>query len=907
MELIGRDEELQALNAALSTVRAGRSQVLVLSGEAGIGKTALLDEMARLAADFRVVRIAGIESETEFVFAALHQLCASMWDEIEAIPAPQRDALLTAFGERQGPAPDPFLVGLAVLSVVSEAAHHRGLMLLIDDQQWLDRASRQVLAFVARRLVAESVGVVFATRIVGDELRGLPGLTVGGLRDQDSQELLARALVGPLDRQVRDRVIAEAHGNPLALVELPRVLGHSELAGGFGTPGAPLTHSLEGTFRRQLGNLPLPTRRLLALAAADPAGDPALLWRAAEVLGIDADAAVPAFESGLAEIGSRVVFRHPLIRSTAYRSVPMSDRQKVHAALAAVTDSGRDPDRRAWHLGHAAVGPDDTVSDELARSAGRVQARGGVIAAAAFLERASALAVDPSRRCDLALAAASAKAHAGQLDAARDLVRVAESTRLTDLQRARADLVRAQLAFIGSHGSDAAVLLLSAARRLEAIDATLARETYLDAMSAALFAGRLAVGGGMLEVAEFAGAATRALSAPEPSDLLLDGLATQYSAGFDKGLPAVREALEVYGQGMAVEQELRWMLLACLAATRVWDIARHTSLSIRYLQVVRDSGAVSHLPLALSSRFVPLLFTGEFEEAAQVTEEMGAAIDAMGKNLSPYCAIVLSAWRGRHTELAALSDATRPDAERRGEGHGLTVIEWADAVVANARCDYARARASATSASAYRGDGGASWWTLPELVESSSRLGDFATATDALNRLAEMTTPSGTDWGLGVEARSRALVSDGDAAERLYRAAVGHLGRAGLRPDLGRAHLLYGEWLRRQRRRVDARTQLRTAHQLFESIGMAAFAERARRELLATGEKARQRTAAPVHVALTAQEAQIARLAREGLSNPEIGSRLFISARTVQYHLGKVFSKLDIKSRSQLERALLEN
>ncbi|KWX66003.1 LuxR family transcriptional regulator [Mycobacterium sp. NAZ190054] len=871
-----------------------------------MGKTALLDAVASRVPDWRVARVTGVESETEFAYAALHHLCVPFSEHLDRIPDRQRDALATAFGRRQGATPDPFLVGLAALNVVSESAQQGPVLLLVDDQQWLDRASSLATAFVARRLAAERVGVVFATRTAGPELRGLAELAIGGLREDDSQALLARGLDGPLDARVRDRIVVEARGNPLALLQIPRSLDRAALAGGFGEPGMPLTHSLEGALRKQIHDLPLRTRRLLALAAAEPSGDASAMWRAAELLGIEPDAAVAAMEAGLAEIGSRVTFRHPLIRSTAYRSVPLSDRQAIHGALATVIDRELDPERRAWHLGYAAVGPDEAVAEELERCASRVGARGGIAAAAAFLERASALTADPARRGDRAVAAAEAKAQAGVLDDAKDLLRLADAAPLTERQRAQADLVRAQLAFISSHGNDAAPLLLAAARRWEAVDAGLARETYLDAMSAALFAGRLASEGDMSEVSEAAGAALRALGAPAPADLLLDGLATQYSGGFQKGLPTLQKALSVYGEGMSAGQEMRWMLLACLAASRVWDIDRHASLSRRYLQLVRESGSVSHLPLALSAIFIPLLYTGDFDEAAHVTEEMCAAIDAMGNNLSPYSAIVLAAWRGRRAELRSLSAATRRDAERRGEGHGLTVIVWAEAVMAVGHCEYQAARDAAADACSHPGDGGASWWALAELVESSVRLDDFAAAHAALDQLVEMTTPSGTDWGLGIEARCRALVSDDGTAEPFYLEAVERLGRAGLRPELGRAHLLYGEWLRRQRRRLDARNQLRAAQAVFDTVGMEAFAERARRELLATGETARRRNTTPAVTSLTPQEAQVARLAREGLSNPEIGARLFISARTVQYHLGKVFTKLGIRSRSQLEHALAE-
>ncbi|MGE2836761.1 helix-turn-helix transcriptional regulator [Mycobacterium sp. SMC-4] len=907
MDLIGRRRECEALDELLAAVQSGRSRAVVLCGEAGIGKTALLDEMARRATGIRVVRLMGIESEMEFAFSALHQLCTTLADGMGRLTAPQADALGVALGERDGPTPDPFLVGLGVLNLMSEAALERGLVVLVDDQHWLDPASARVLAFVGRRLAAEAVGLVFATRVRGDELRGLPELAVDRLRDDDSRALLAQNLDGPLDRSVRNRIIAEAHGNPLALLELPRSLSRAELAGGFGEPGAPASHSLEATYRRQLEALPRNTRRLLALAAAEPTGDPAVLWRAAEVLGLDADAAVPALELGLAEIGNRVLFRHPLVRSTAYRCVPLSDRQTIHGALAAVTDARRQPDRRAWHLGHAAIGPDERVADELARSAGRVRARGGVTAAAVFLQRASELTIDPARRVDLATEAAAAKAQAGAFDAARDLLGVAESAPLTGLQRARADLVRAQLAMVSRHGNDAAPLLLAAARRLEDIDPARARDTYLDALAAGVFAGRLAVDGGIVEAAKAAAtAAVRIARTDSPADLLLRGLATQLCDGFEQGLPTLRQAIHAYGRPMTPEDELRWMFLACLAAARLWDIDRHTALSARYLELARASGTITQLPLALSSRVIPLILTGHFAEAARAIDEMCTAIEAMGNNLTPFSAIVLAAMRGDGDTVDRLGAAARADAERRGEGFGLTAVAWAQSLVANGRGDYQSACAAASYASQHRGDASAAtWWSLPELIEASVRLRDVAMATATLDRLAEMTTPSATDWSLGVEARSRALVSEGDVAEGLYLEAVERFEHAGLHPDLGRARLVYGEWLRRQRRRVDARAQLRSAHDLFESIGMAAFADRARRELLATGEHARRRTEAPPRTSeLTAQENHIAQLARDGLSNPEIGARLFISARTVQYHLGKVFTKLGIESRSQLSTAL---
>lgn len=905
MTLVGRRRECAALDALLVDLHQGSSHTLVLSGEAGIGKTALLDELTVRAAGIQVMRVAGVESEIEFAFAALHQLCAPLADRTAGLPWPQRTALRRAFGADAGPQPDRFLAGLAVLGLLSDASDDLPLLLLVDDQQWLDGPSAQILAFVARRLGAEPVGVVFATRRPGPELTGIPELHIAGLPDPDAHELLTIALDGPVDARVRQRLIAEARGNPLALLELPRSLSRAELAGGFGPPGAPLSHGLESTFRRQLDALPEPTRRLLALAAADPVGDPALLWIAADHLGLDIEDAVPAIDAELMVIDTQVRFRHPLIRATAYRRIPLSDRQRIHRALAETIDPTADPARRAWHLGHAAVGPDDAVADELQSSAQLVLARGGVAAAASFLERASMLAGERPRRADLALAAAYAKAQAGVLDGARELLTAAEAAPLKDSQRAQADLVRAQLAFIANRGNDAAPLLLAAARRLETTEAVRARDIYLDALLAAIFAGKLAVDGGVLEVAGAAGTATRGLADPRPIDLLLEGMCTQHCEGFEKGLPTVREALDLYGTGLSIEQEMRWMFLACVAAAHLWDLDRLTTLSQRYVRLARDAGALSELPLALSCRFSSFLFSGRFEEAGAEVDELGAAIEAMGNNMTAYGAISLAAYRGDKSAVHSRGETMTENALRRGEGVGLTVVAWASALLHNGFGDYEGALRAGLTATEYPGDCTSAGWALPELVEAATRTGNTAIAAAALERLADMTAPSGTDWGLAVEARSRALLSDGTVAEARYRDAVRLSERAGLRPDLARSFLLYGEWLRRQRRRVDARAQLRHAIDLFDDLGMSAFAERARHELAATGEKARRRKL-PASTELTAQEAQIARLAREGLSNPEIGARLFISARTVQYHLAKVFTKLGIRSRSQLDAALAD-
>jgi DNA-binding CsgD family transcriptional regulator len=905
--LWGRRSECEALDRLLEAVRAGEGRVLVLRGEPGVGKTALLQYVVGQASGCRVARAVGVQSEMELAFAGLHQLCAPMLDRLERLPGPQRDALGTAFGLSAGTAPDRFLVGLAVLSLLSEVAEERPLVCLVDDAQWLDRASAQALAFVARRLLAESVALVFAARESGEkhELTGLPELVVEGLRDADARALLSSVISGPLDERVRDRIVAETRGNPLALLELPRGLTPAELAGGFGLPDAlALSGRIEESFRRRLAPLPPDTRRLLLVAAAEPVGEPALVWRAAERLGIRSEAAAPATAAGLLEFGARVRFRHPLVRSAVYRAASPNERRGVHRALADATDPEVDPDRRAWHLAHATSGPDDEVAAELERSAGRAQARGGLAAAAAFLEQAAGLTRSPARRGERALAAAQAKHQAGAFDAALGLLATAEAGPLDEIQRARVDLLRGQIAFASNRGGDAAPLLLKAAKQLEPLDVTLARETYLDALSAAMFAGRLAPGPGVLEVAEAARAARRAGSspqAPRAPDLLLDGLALLITEGYPAGTPMLKRALSAFGsEDISREEGLRWLWLACRTALDLWDDESWYVLSTRQVQLARDAGALAVLPIALESHVGVHLHAGELAAAAALVEEVGAVTEATGSRLAPYGAMLLAAWRGRKAEFSELMEATTKEVVPRGEGMGLAVMRWASALLYNGLGEYEDALAAAQEASAYPHD---STWVLHELIEAAVRSGKVERAADVVQRLSEMTRASGTEWALGIEARSRALLSEGEAAESLHGEAIDWLGRTRVPVELARAHLLYGEWLRRERRRLDAREQLRTAHEMFTAMGMEAFARRAARELLATGETARRRSV-ETRGELTAQESQIARLARDGLSNPEIGARLFISPRTVEYHLGKVFGKLDISSRNQLDRVL---
>ena len=903
--LIGRVSERAALDRLLESVRCGESQALVLRGEAGVGKTALLDYLAAQASGCRVLHAAGAQSEIELAYAGLHQLCAPMVERLPALPVPQREALGTVFGISSGPAPDRFLIGLGVLSLLSEATENQPLLCLVDDEQWLDHASAQVLAFVARRLGAESVGLVFAARVVSPDLTALPEIAVPGLPDADARTLLDSVLTGPMDARVRDQIVAETRGNPLALLELPRGLTPSELAGGFGFPDAmPLAGTIEESFRRRLAALPQASRRLLLLAATDPSGDPALVWRAATLLGIVSGAAGAATAAGLAEFDTRVRFRHPLVRAAAYRSASMHERQEAHRALAQATDVRLDPDRRAWHRAQAISGPDADVAADLERSAERARARGGMAAAAAFLERAATLTLDPQQRGRRALIAAQAKIQAGAFDAAGELLAMAQAEPLRGADAARLGLSQAQLAFCTRRGNDVPALLLSAAQQLENIDAGLARATYLDALSAAIFAGRLAgPGGAVADVARAARTAPAAV-APRAADLLLAGLTAEYTDGYAAGLSLLRAAANRFGRDMPAEEELHWLWLASVTAMRVWDDDLWDALSARHVHLARETGALSELPLALTSRAYALLFAGDLAAVASLRAEVQAVKEATGSHLAPYCALGLGALRGDEAPTLALAAATREDVTRRGEGVGITFAEWAEAVLNNGLGKYPDAMAAALRATAYDADLGSLIWPAVELIEAAARSDMPDTAAHAYRRLAEMTTAAGTDWALGVQGRSSALLCEGERAERLYRTAIVRLGRTRMRVDLARTHLVFGEWLRRERRAAEAREHLRTAHGMLESMGVAAFAERAGRELRAAGGTVHKRVAGSRHEELTAQEFLIARLARDGLSNPEIGTRLFISARTVQYHLRKVFTKLGIASRSNLDSVL---
>jgi DNA-binding CsgD family transcriptional regulator len=886
--------------------REGRSGVLVVRGDAGVGKTALLDHAVDSASEFRLLYVGGVESEMELAFAALHQLCAPLLDRVRELPAPQRSALDRVFGQEAGAAPDRFLVGLAVLSLLSDVSGEQPLLCVVDDAQWLDRSSAQVLGFVARRVMAESVAFLFGAREPTQELAGLPELEVTGLRDADARLLLAPVFRFVRDDRTRGRILAEARGNPLALLELPRGLAVDEFAGRAARRAEqPLSRRLEDSFLVRVDALPDEARLLMLAAAAEPIGDAALLWRAARQLGIDVDTATGDAFRSLLTIDDRATFRHPLVRSAVYRGATMTDRRRVHLALSAATDQQVDPDRRAWHLASAAVGPDEAVAEELERSAGRAQARGGLAAAAAFLQRSVALTEEIPLRAGRALTAAQVSLQAGEFDLAMRMLTVAEAGATDETQQARALLLRGQIAFASGHARDAIRILLSAANRLQALDLTVTREIYLEAWGAAVFAGESGGDTSLLAVSAAAASLPPAAD-PGPADILLDGLVTLITAGRVAAAPILRRAMVAFASPDAsVEDTLRWGWLMGNPPSVLWDEQAWLAISLRQLDLMRSAGALARLPLALASMALVVAWRGDFAGAATAIAELEAVVEATDTQIAPFGAVMVAALRGREEEATALLDSVAEPAAAVGLGFAVQFTRWVSAILFNGLGRYEQAFVAARLACAEAPELFISAWALPELIEASVRSDNAAIARDALDRLAEAAAAGDTDWVRGVEARSRALLSDGEVAERCYQEAVERLGRTLLRPELARAHLLYGEWLRRQGRRIDAREQLRTAYNMFASIGMEAFAERTRRELLATGESVRKRTAdmGPSDE-LTPQERQIALLVRDGLSNPEAGARLFLSPRTVEWHLRKVFGKLSISSRKQLRDAL---
>ena len=773
-------------------------------------------------------------------------------------------------------------------------------MCLVDDAQWLDSASARTLAFVARRLLAEKIALVFATRDLGEALAGLPDLQVGPLSRRDARALLESVLPARLDESVEERIVAETRGNPLALLELPRGLSPTQLAGGFGLPTtAPLSAGIEDRYTRRLAKLPSDARRLLLVAAADPVGDPSLVWRAAEPLGIPESAAHTVESEHLLALSPRVVFRHPLVRSAVYGSADLTERREVHRALADVTDPEVDPDRRAWHRAQAASTPDEDVAAELERSAGRAQARGGLAAVAAFLERAAALTPGSAQRAQRRLAAAGAKRDAGDLEGALELLVDIDAGASDELTPARVELLRGQIALEQRRGGEAGRLLLSAARRLERLDPELARETYLEALAGAM-SSDVEVVGGAPAVAAAARAAPPGSVPPRAVDVLLDAFAIRLTDGYPAAAPTLARALELLLATEVPDEDVsRWLSVSStrngdIVAHEMWDDEASHRLAARQVQVARDAGALVHLQFALSFLARSHMLAGDLSAAALTIGEARSIAEATGNPPLVNAPMILAAWRGDESHALELIEATSEEAASRR----WTSNNYARSVLYNGLGRHEEARDAAWDA--FQPDPiGYGVYLVPELAEAASRTADRALLESALEWLSERTRVLRSGWASGIEARVRALLSDGEVADSLYLQSIDYLTGTRVRVELARTHLVYGEWLRRERRRRDAREHLRTALEAFTGMGVEAFARRAERELLATGERARKRTVDTLDQ-LTPQESQIARLAADGHTNREIAAQLFISASTVEYHLRKVFRKVGVKSRTQL-------
>jgi DNA-binding CsgD family transcriptional regulator len=913
MTLVGRDAECAVVDRLLQQVRDGASGALVVRGEAGIGKSAILDYAAAAAAGFLIVAVTGIESEMEVAFAALQQVCAPLTKHLGQLPPPQAEALRVALGLSSSAPPDRFLAGLGVLSLAAEAADAQPVLCVIADAQWIDQTSLQALAFAARRLYGESVAMIFATRtgVQVPDLAGLPDLVLAGLPYPDACSVLAAVVPGRLDERVRDRIVAEAAGNPLALLEFSReVTAAGDLAGGFGVSPwmvRPLADRVAERFLARVVTLPAATRRLLLLAAAEPLGDPGLLKRAGDQLGMGIADLAPAESEGLLRLDARVTFRHPLVRSAIYRSAPVADRQAAHAALAEATDAEHDIDRRVWHRAHATFGPDEVVADELERSAGRASARGGPAAAAAFLERAAALTADPRRRARLMLASAESKHDAVARHDAVAMVAAIDVGQLDEMEQARLERLSARTVLTVRSGSEAPLLLLQAARRLEPLSAPLARDTYLDAFAAAMIVGPRVLGGSWHELARSALEASRSWGSADPDSLLLSGLALQVTEGYAVAVPTLRRAVrEFLAVPVPAGDTSAALWLACRSAMNLWDDQSWHQLAGRMVRSARDGGALTGSPL--SALVASTLLAGDFAEAAALIEETNMVTAQAGTVVSMHGPLALAAWQGRDplTAVPAQALAAAPAAAAATGGTAGAIGSYTMALYCNGIGRYQDALTAASIASEQADVLGFALWALPELVEAAVRSGEHEVAAAALERLRATTGASATDWALGIEARCHALVlADGNdpAAEARYTESIHRLGQTRMAVHLARSRLLYGEWLRREKRRIDARAQLRAAFEMFTRMGANSFASRAERELAATGERVRKRELQPV-LELTPQEAQIARLASEGQSNPEIAAQLFLSPRTVEYHLHKIFTKLDVTARGQLARAL---
>ncbi|MFF4726332.1 AAA family ATPase [Streptomyces mirabilis] len=892
---IGRREEQRVLTELLDGVRDGHSGTLVLAGEPGTGKTSLLDRAAASGPDVQVVRIFGVESEMVLGFAALHRLLRPWLTEIDALPTPQRDALRTAFGGLAAVPADRYLVGMAVLTLLAEAAVAQPMLCIVDDAHWLDRASVEVLAFVARRLHAEAIGLIFATRPHGLAVfDGLPALTVQGMPGDDAGSLLAASIAGRLDGAVAAKLVDGTGGNPLALVELAGTLTAEQLTGTAPLPRSlPVGTLLESHYRRQIEQFPAETRALLLLVSAAPTEEPTRLWRAAAQLGVAADRADPALSAGV--LTDSLDFRHPLIRSAVYRGADAADRRRVHAALAAVCDPVLDLDRHAWHRAEATIGLDEEVAAELERASENARIRGGYAEQAAFLSRAADLSPDPQDQAARLVAAARAHLALGEPRAARALLDRAERGLVDPVPRALARQARATAQIYSGRFTDVPTILLEAAESIADREPSLARKMMFEALQAIVFSDDRATTLTLRDLArEVLASPAAETPAPTYTDLFLTGYATRTAVGYRAAVPLMRAALATLDTAENLAEEcLPLAVISAFTAEDVWDDKVGRRAWQRLEAHDRANGALGTLRTTLMVGATWEMRAGRFAAASARHDELAELSDVLRQAHPKIQQVELLAWSGREAEAraAATADVGFDD-----------VINNSLAILEIGLGRYAEALVGLLP-SFERDMPGVANRSLHDIVEAGVRSGDHEAAKAALARMQERVPVSGTPWGLGLLARCRALMADDEQAEELYRESADLLARTQITVELARTHLVYGEWLRRRRRRSDARAQLRKAYEMFTSMGATAFAERARTELTATGERPRGRDEQVTH-GLTAQEKQVARLAAAGATNDEIAARLFLSTSTIEYHLTKIFRKLAITSRRKLAGAL---
>ncbi|MFI1016062.1 AAA family ATPase [Streptomyces sp. NPDC020965] len=896
--LTGRARECATLDRLIDELTAGHGGCVVISGGAGTGKSALLG-YARSVPGVRILRAECAEFEMGLAFAALHQLCGPLLAGIAASPSSWRAEMGAAFGLRDGATPDGLRVGRAFLDLLRNTADGTPLLCAVDDAQWMDPASAQALAFAARRVGDEPIALVLAARDPAGhpELRGLPRLPLAGPAEADARSLLMGRSRVPLDPLVRERVLDEARGNPLVPLEPP---GAGEPAGGFTRPDASAAPAvIESRVRAGLAGLPDRTRLLLLVAAAEPTGDLPLLLRAAAELGVGTGAARPAEEAGLVALGNRVRFHHPLVRSTIYRSAPPDQRRAVHRALARALDRESDGDRRAWHLARSAIGPDEATADAMHRSAGRARARGGAAAAAVFLAEAARLTPQPGLRAERALSAAAAKHEAGAIDEALELLSVSRTGPLGPRELAQTRILHARIAFDRSRDDAAVDRLLDAAGAMVAVDLQVARDSLLDALAAVVLVGRFARSARLSDVAEAARVMLGDDTPARPRDLLLDALTTRTTKDFAAAVPLLRRAVDADrapGDGAHLSTGELW--LAYCAATDLWEEGPWFALTERQLTNCRAAGALTLLPVALGHRALAHVHAGQFDDASALVAEAHAVAEGIGVPGPDHIEVTVAAWRGEEARTLELAELARIGARDRGEGRFVTAVEYAQAVLFNGLGRY-DAALEALHLACRLDEMGFHAWILTEFVEAAARSGDREIAAEALRRLVERAERAGTDWASGAALRSRALLAEGPLAEECYREAIARLDRTRGVVHAARARLVYGEWLRREGRRREARTVLRDAHTRLSVLGAGAFAARAARELDSTGERPRGRKG-PLPVGLTAQECRIARLVAAGATSKEVGTRLFLSPRTIDAHLRNIFRKLGVTSRRQL-------